>query len=156
MPVPSYVTLATEGLSRLDYGDVLLATKPAGTSDDPREWAEALFSIHTMPRWVAAALGLRQLLAPLIGVPRAPADTFGVSRVVGDEALISVDDRHLDFRCGIGVSATDSLVRVTTTVKLHGWRGRLYFLPVRILHPIVVASMLKRCTRVMARRAEFA
>lgn len=74
---------------------------------------------------VGDALALRQLLVPLIGVRAAPRDTFAVRQVDGDEALLAMDDRHLDFRCGIGVDRETRLVRVTTAVRLKGWRGRL-------------------------------
>jgi hypothetical protein len=91
---------------------------------------------------------LRQLLVPLIGVPRGGRDVFAVSRVQDGEALISVDDRHLDFRAGVGVDTEARLVRVTTVVRLEGWRGRVYFAPVGVVHPVVVQSMLRRaCAR---------
>lgn len=43
------------------------------------------------------------------------------------------------------------LVRVTTTVRLHGWRGRLYFAPVRLVHPIVVGAMIRGANRAFER-----
>lgn len=105
-----------------------------------------------MPRWVAVALAVRQLLVPLLGIPKAPDDTFAVSERVGDEVLIAADDRHLDFRCAVGVDPEARLLRVTTTVRLHGWRGRLYFAPVRLLHPVVVQAMIHRAGRRLAAR----
>ncbi|GEA84335.1 MAG: DUF2867 domain-containing protein [Cellulomonas sp.] len=138
-----------------DYADTTIIRLPAGAPTDPRAWADATFSLRTMPGWVRAALGLRQLLVPLLGVPRAPRSTFAVDEVAGDascgEALIVADDRHLDFRCGVAVDAHAGLVAVTTNVRLHNRRGRLYFLPVRALHPVVVRSMLNRAAHVLAR-----
>ncbi|CAM5784497.1 DUF2867 domain-containing protein [Cellulomonas persica] len=137
-----------------DYADVTIIRLPTGAPTDPGTWATTTFSPRTAPAWVRVALGLRQLLVPLIGVPRAPRETFAVDEVVaepaGGEALIVADDRHLDFRCGVAVDATAGLVAVTTNVRLHNRRGRLYFLPVRALHPVVVRSMLKRAARVLA------
>lgn len=137
-----------------DYADVTIIRLPAGAPTDPATWAAAAFSPRTAPVWVRAALGLRQLLVPLIGVPRAPRTTFAVDEVVagpsGGEALIAADDVHLDFRCGVAVDATAGLVAVTTNVQLHNRRGRLYFLPVRALHPAVVRSMLTRAARTLA------
>lgn len=137
-----------------DYADTTIVRLPAGATTDPRTWAMTTFSPRTMPRWVLGALALRQLLVPLLGVPRAPRSTFAVDEVVADgdggEALIVADDRHLDFRCGVAVDARAGLVAVTTNVRLHNRRGRLYFLPVRALHPLVVRSMLTRAARVLA------
>jgi hypothetical protein len=138
-----------------DYADASIAVLPAGAPTDPEQWARTVFGFSTMPTWVRAALVVRQVLAPLIGVARAPRDTFAVDEVRNDgagggEALISVDDEHLNFRCGVAVDAAAGLVRVTTNVRLHNRRGRLYFLPVRVLHPIVVDSMLRRASRTLA------
>ncbi|GAA1686876.1 hypothetical protein GCM10009792_03410 [Microcella alkalica] len=68
----------------------------------------------------------------------------------GDEALLSIEDRHLGFRVGVGVDARARLVRVVTAVRLKGWRGRVYFAPVRLAHPLVVDAMLARACRRLA------
>jgi len=44
------------------------------------------------------------------------------------------------------------LLRVTTTVRLHGRRGRLCFAPVRLLHPVVVRAMVRSAGRWFERR----
>ena len=131
-----------------DYADVQLIPLPASAPVDPVTWAEAIFSVRSAPLFVKTLLGLRQLLVPLIGVPKAQSDVFHIEDVIGEEALIAADDTHLDFRVGVGVDATGGLVRLTTVVRLHGWRGRLYFLPVRVLHgPITRAMMTKASQR---------
>lgn len=119
---------------------------------EPRLWAETIFSGAVVPLWIKWLMGIRQTLVALIGVKPSPTDIFAVSRVVGEEALISADDKHLDFRCGVALDASGMLLRVTTAVRLKGWRGRLYFLPVRILHPLVVHAMMARAVRVLAPR----
>lgn len=145
---PAFRSLALDEVPRPDHVDVIAVPLPAGASTDPSVWARTLFSIDSTPVWVRLAFGLRQLLVPLIGVPRGDPDTvFVVRRVVGEEALLVASDRHLDFACGVGVDAARRLVRVTTTVRLHGWRGRLYFAPVGLVHPMVVRAMLRRAAR---------
>ena len=153
MPQPAYWSLALADIPAPDYADMSIGVLPTGATDDPAEWARALFSVRSMPGWIRVAMGLRQLIVPLIGIPRADREVFAVKRVEGNEALLSVDDVHLDFRCGIGVDAETRLVRVTTTVRLKGWRGRLYFWPVRLVHPIVVHSMLTQAQRRLAIQA---
>jgi len=105
-----------------------------------------------MPTVVTALMGLRQLLVPLIGVKPGTLEVFTVDHVVGDEALIVEEDRHLDFRCGVGVDRQARLLRVTTAVWLHGWRGRLYFAPVSVLHDPITRSMMRRAVRRTASR----
>lgn len=146
---PTFSSLAFDDIPAPDYADVIIAILPEGSATDPAAWARTIFSTTSMPVWVKVALGFRQLLAPLIGIPKAKRNIFSVSKVAGDEALISVNDRHLNFRCAVGVDAERRLVRVTTTVALKGWRGRVYFWPVRLVHPTVVHAMLTRAQRRM-------
>lgn len=145
--LPAFRSAALEDVPTPDYVDMFAVSLPQSATRDPEVWAETLFSQRSIPRWVQVLLGLRQLVVPLIGLRPAPDNVFAVRSVAGDEALISADDRHLDFRCGIGVDAELGLVRVTTVVRLKGWRGRLYFAPVRVIHPFVVTSMLRRAAR---------
>ena len=145
--LPCFRSLALREIPRPDYADVCLATLPEGAGTDPTEWAQRLFSMESMPRWVAGAMGLRQALVPLVGIPKAPEDTFTVSEQSGEEALIFVRDKHLDFAAAVGVDPVSRIIRVTTAVVLKGWRGKLYFGVVRPVHPIVVNAMLKRATR---------
>ncbi len=144
---PVFRSLALDSIPVPDYADVIVVPVPAGCPSDPRVWAETLFSPKSMPAWVAALMGLRQALVGLVGINRAPQGVFAVSDVRGEEALISADDNHLDFRCGVAFDAGARLLRVTTTVRLKGWRGRLYFAPVRVLHPLVVHAMMVRAAR---------
>ncbi|MBT2586575.1 DUF2867 domain-containing protein [Arthrobacter sp. ISL-95] len=145
--MPCFRSLAFREIPKPDYADVCLATLPEGAGTDPKEWAERLFSLKSMPRWVSAAMGLRQALVPLIGVPKAPRDTFTVTDRAGEEALIFVQDKHLNFAAAVGVDPVSRLIRVTTAVELKGWRGKLYFGVVRPVHPIVVNAMLKKAIR---------
>lgn len=146
---PAYRSLAFSDIPQPDFADMVIATLPPGASTCPRQWAENLFSVNHMPVWVRSVLAVRQAVVPLLGIPVAPRDVFRVRHVEGDEALISANDKHLDFRCAIGVDVETRLVRVTTTVKLKGWRGRLYFAPVRLAHPIVVGAIVKRSQKMM-------
>lgn len=150
MAQPAFWSLALVDIPEPDYADMQIAVLPPHAPVDPAAWARSLFSLRTMPRWISAALALRELLAPLMGVPRAGKDAFRVDRVEGEEALISADDAHLDFRVGVGVDPAAGLLRVVTTVRLKGLRGRLYFLPVRVVHPLVVRAMIRRSQRLLA------
>lgn len=149
---PVFRSLAFEGLTRFDYGDVILASKPPRSTDDPRVWAETLFAPSSSPVWVKAAMGVRMALAPLVGLEAAPRGVFDVRTVVGEEALIEYADKHLTFRCGVGVDAEAAVLRVTTVVTFNDWRGRVYFTPVSLAHPLVVHAMLRRARRALAQR----
>ena len=143
-------SLALRDIPRPDYADAIIVPLPPGTPADPALWARRLFSLRAMPRWVVGALALRQALVPLLGIPRAAADVFALREQDGDEVLLAADDRHLDFRCAIAVDRVVRLLLVTTTVRLHGWRGHAYFLPVRVLHPLVVRAMIRSAGKSLA------
>ncbi len=91
-------------------------------------------------------------VAPLIGLRAAPRGVFDVDRVEGEEALVVFEDAHLTFRCAVGVDAAAAVVRVTTVVVFNDWRGRVYFTPVSLAHPLVVHAMLRGARRVLAQR----
>jgi len=146
---PHFSSLAFEDVPRPDHADVVVVPLPDGATTDPAAWARAPFDVRSTPLWVRAAFVLRQALVPLIGVSRGDQSVFDVSRVEGEEALIVADDTHLDFRCAVGVDGAARLVRVTTVVRLHGWKGRAYFLPVRLAHGPVLTAMLRRAARRM-------
>lgn len=148
--VPCFDSLALRDIAAPDHADVVLVPLPAGAPTDPTVWAEAIFSPASAPVWVKALFGVRQALVGLIGVRRGPSDVFAVRETLGPEALLAANDRHLDFRAGVAVDEAARLVRVTTTVRLHGWRGRLYFAPVRLLHGPVTQAMLRRAARRLA------
>lgn len=145
--VPSFTSLAFEGQPPPDWAMVTVEALPPGAPTDPRLWAEEIFSRHHTPRMVLALMATRQALVQLIGVAPASDDVFTVDEVRGEEALIVERDRHLDFRCGVGVDAGSGLLRVTTAVWLHGWRGRLYFAPVSIAHDPVTRAMMRAALR---------
>jgi Protein of unknown function (DUF2867) len=149
--LPVFISAALRDISSPDFVDMAAVPLPPGAPTDPRVWAEAVFSHAPLP--VVALLGLRQLLVPLLGVPRAPRSVFDVDDVVGEEALIVADDVHLDFRCGVAVDPVRRLVRVTTVVRLKGRRGRLYFAPVRLAHSPIVHAMLTGASRRLAATA---
>lgn len=114
---------------------------------DPVWWAGEVFSVRSAPLWVRALLAARQALVGILGIDKAGPGVFDIDSVSEHEALISEDDTHLDFRAAVSVSADPRLLQVVTVVRLHGWRGRLYWVPVSLLHGPVTRSMASRAVR---------
>jgi hypothetical protein len=139
-------SIALRDIPRPDFADATIVALAPHDSVDPAAWARRVFDRGSVPAWVRAAIGLRQLLVPLLGVPRTDATTI-TFREHGDEVLFAIDERHLDVRCAIAVDEQMRLLRITTTVRFHGARGRLYLLPVRVLHPVVVRAMIRSASR---------
>ncbi|WP_257033594.1 DUF2867 domain-containing protein [Streptomyces sp. Ag109_G2-15] len=89
-------------------------------------------------------------------MPRDPESWRSVLRgasfpVVGSEAgevLLGEDAGHLDFRASIQVD--DLQVTLSTVVRIHNWRGRLYWAVVKHVHPFMARTMLRRIHRRLA------
>ena len=65
-----------------------------------------------------------------------------------NEVILGEDDKHLDFRVSLLLDKLASKTEqknltITTTVKFNNSFGRLYFLPVRAFHKLIVPTMLK-------------
>lgn len=142
------ISIAFDDIPEPDFADAAIVSIP-GTSEigDAASWARQIFSVDSAPTWVRLLLALLQALVGLIGIDKGDSSVFDVDRVVNDEALIAADDTHLDFRAAVSLDRSRRLVQVTTVVRLHGWRGRLYWMPVSILHGPVVRSMMKRAVK---------
>lgn len=111
--------------------------------EDPQVWAEAIF--HRPPRWVVALLALRQALVGLVGIRPDDGTAFATQQRTDDEVLLGADSGHLDFRASVHVAG--GAVTLTTLARTNNRRGRLYLVPVGVLHPVVVRSMLARARR---------
>jgi hypothetical protein len=149
---PRFASGVFVDIPRPDWADVVVAPLPLRATRDPEVWAREIFSMRHVPLWAKALFAVRQGIVGLIGVDPAGHDIFAIRSVYGEEALLAADDRHLDFRVGVGVDAGLSLVRVTTAVRLRGWRGRLAFIPVRLVHGPIVRAILVRTARRLGRR----
>ena len=144
-------SLALRDIPRPDYASVAIVPIEPSGSVDPAAWARRIFSVRDMPLWIKAAFGVRQALVPLLGIERSPAGIFAIRELADDEVLVAADDTHLDFRCAIAIDEQTRVLCVTTTVRLHGTRGRIYFWPVRLAHPIVMRSMIRAAGRSFGR-----
>jgi hypothetical protein len=135
MPAPDWAATTT-----------IAAENAAGHT--PEEWARAIFDPRAVPPWVGALFGVRQAAVKALGIPRGRRWMLAVSQANRDEAIIDTDDRHLRFVAS--VTAEPGLLHVTTAVTLKGWRGRVYFAPVRLLHDAVTRSMMTAAARRLA------
>jgi hypothetical protein len=149
-PVPVPVTpLLAGALPRVDFADAHAVVARPGMPADPQVWADAVF--RDPPGWVVALLGLREALVGMVGIARSGPSAFATVARTGDEVLLGTDERHLDFRASV-LRERDRVV-LSTVVTLHGARGRAYFAPVRVLHPVIVRAMLTRAVHRLSRHS---
>ena len=140
---PPRTPLISGALPRVDWTDAHAVRVFPGMPTDPQAWADAVF--RDPPRWVLAALGLRELLVGLVGIDRGGSGAFDTLARAEDEVLLGADANHLDFRAS--VRREPDRVVLTTVVRLHNRRGRVYSALVRPVHPVVVRAMLNRAVR---------
>ena len=163
VPVPP-ASLAARAFATTHYADAFRLRLPDGAPDD----IDALVSLlaTSSPAWVDALMTLRNRIVWTIGLrtprgrvfgdpPAAAArryergDSAGIFRVyarTGDEILMGGDDRHLDFRASMIVQrdAKGVYAVLSTVVHYNNLLGRLYFVPVRPFHRMIIPAVLRR------------
>jgi hypothetical protein len=141
------MSVAFEIVPRPDWASTTTVAIPPDLTQDSLTWARAIFARRNIPAWVKSLFVAREVAVRVLRLPPGDPRMLAVDRVVGDEALIDTDDVHLHFAAG--VRAEPGFVHVTTAVALKGWRGQLYFAPVRLLHDAVTRSMINRAARAL-------
>jgi hypothetical protein len=120
---------------------------------DARAAAERMMA--RQPRWAEALLSLRNFLVTPLGLktsgvnPDAPRDMIGIFPVVSetpDRLVAGFNDRHLDFRVVVDVTAPGAIrqVTATTVVKTHNWLGRTYLAVIMPFHRLIVPALLRQ------------
>lgn len=137
-------SLAIDACPEPDVIDVQALRLPPGAPTDAAWWLGEMFGFRHTSLAVRALFGLRRVLAVVVGakVRPDPAGVFAPDAADEREVMAHEDDRHLEF--WLGVAADGGLLQVTTVVRLHGWRGRLYWIPVGALHGPVTRTMMRR------------
>jgi len=120
---------------------------------DARQAAERMMA--RQPRWAEALLSLRNFLVAPLGLRTSgaglvpPRDMIGIFPVVSqtpDRLIAGFNDRHLDFRVVIDVTAPGGVRQVTATtlVKTHNWFGRSYLAIITPFHRLIVPALLRQ------------
>ena len=120
---------------------------------DARAAAERMMA--RQPRWAEALLSLRNFLVAPLGLkmsgahPGVPRDMIGIFPVVSatpDRLIAGFNDRHLDFRVVVDVTAPGGIrqVTATTVVRTHNWLGRTYLAIIMPFHRLIVPALLRQ------------
>jgi hypothetical protein len=128
--------------------------------------ARAFFS--SAPTWVGILFSIRNRIVSLFGLKTSgnatnqeeilkncnfqPGDQLGLFKIFArseDEIIFGEDDKHLNFRVSLLIQNVldvpkEKKLSISTTVKFNNWLGRLYFLPVKPFHQLIVSVMTKR------------
>ena len=124
----------------------------------------ALSTFARTPRWVNAAMALRNRVVRFVGLkdlgllsgvdPARGADSYRVGDRVGIFTIVAMShaevvfgdsDRHLQVRVHVRLSRErPGIVSVTTVVHIRNLLGRLYMAAVVPMHKRIVPAMLAR------------
>ena len=146
----------------VDYQDAFGVQVPLSAAVPPEKLVALFF--ESIPAWARVLFGIRESLASLIGLKTAKGldindqlakfrgeigesiALFNVRDRSSTEILSGEKDKHLDFSLSfIGENKADYFeVILATTVIFKGWLGKLYFLPVKPIHRLLVPAMLRR------------
>lgn len=157
-------TLIARAFPRVDYADSYAVQLPAGAPNSLDALARA--ALGTTPPWINLLMRLRDRIVGPIGLKTSHqvaghatnsarlqiGDRIGIFRVFDraeNELLLGEDDQHLDFRLSLLVRNDTGADRalVSTIVRFHNLLGRMYFLPVRQFHRLIVPAMMRSAYR---------
>ena len=154
-----------------DYADSYIAPL-FSKKRTPEDVGRAFFS--SSPRWVDVLFSLRNRIVSLFGLKTSgnttdraaqikafrgkPGERMGLFQVFAkneNELILGEDDKHLDFRVSLFLAenGSEQTLCISTTVRFHNRFGRLYFMPVRPFHSLVVPAMLKGIVRQLEKQA---
>ncbi|HEY4965807.1 MAG TPA: DUF2867 domain-containing protein [Puia sp.] len=135
---------------------------------------KAFFS--SRPKWVGKLFTLRNKIVSIFGLKTSgdistrekqlenfkcePGEQLGLFKVFAkteNEVILGEDDKHLNFRVSLfSERKTNETIKkdliVSTTVEFNNWFGRLYFLPVRPFHKLIVPTILKGIIKELEKR----
>jgi len=150
--------------------------KDKGNKHNATDMGKAFFS--NGPKWVESLFTFRNKVVSIFGLKTPegkgdrqaqlanfkwePGEQLGLFKVFDkteNELILGEDDKHLDFRISLLLSqdinrADERRVTISTTVIFNNWFGRLYFLPVRPFHKMIVPRMLNGVIRALEKDAK--
>lgn len=153
-------------MPRLDYVDAYCGSFQSNTPITIEDIAYTFFD--SAPAWVSWLLSLRNKIVKAFGLKTFSASermqmrktfrleegqTIGLFTILKkqeQEMWVGDDDKHLNYRVALQLkqhALNKYEVVFITTVMLHNWLGRIYFLPVRFFHRLVVRAMLRNTVK---------
>ena len=162
VPLPDG-SLVKEAFSQINYADAYRAKLP---ENRPHDLTSVISSFTgAPPPWLGRLMQFRNFLSRLLGLepktrrlrssqglnlePGARLGLFKIFQKTANEILMGEDDTHLNYRVSILLQPEQAAcwATISTIVHYNNWRGRLYFIPVRPFHRLVVTAMLKNMVK---------
>jgi len=155
--IPPENSLIYKDFGRIDYCDSYHIVKSTDETID-----NITTEVFRIPNWVDLLIRIRNSLVRLFGLKTGNEKNFteSINYSIGEKAgsyfavidrseneiVMGQNDKHLNFRVSVMKKKCeqDCSIYLTTIVKFNNIWGRMYFLPVKPFHQIIVKSLLKR------------
>ncbi len=115
------------------------------------------------PKWIRRLMKIRNAITSLFGLKDTQIDntaindqTFEIGKKLGmfeifdrldNELILGKNDKHLNFRISALTDnnqvSNETKLTLSTVVKYNNFFGKLYFIPVKPFHKLIVPVMLK-------------
>ncbi len=149
-------SLISKNLEPIDYCDSYMIINDSSDSID-----KITTKLFKVPIWVEKLLDLRNSLVGRFGLKtgknedvhiadyypiNSKAVYFTVIERNENEIVMAEDDKHLFFKTAVMKKEIEqgTAIFLTTIVRYHNIWGKIYFLPVKPFHQIIMKSLLKR------------
>ena len=117
--------------------------------------------VFKMPEWADFLMRIRNLFVKIFGLKTGnknsirksdyyPIGSKAVYFTVIDrnenEIIMGEKDKHLNFRTSVMIKRHEqfSTINLTTVVKFNNVFGKMYFIPVKPFHKLIIKSLMKR------------
>jgi hypothetical protein len=112
-------------------------------SDKPASYIAK--ELMQLPAWATALMRLRNAIVGIFGLKADNSDAaFPIISEREEEVVSGLGDAHLDFRASILKDSVNGTIALTTVVRFNNIWGRVYFLPVKPFHKIIMRALLRR------------
>ena len=133
-------------ISSKDIGKAFFTSAPNWTGKlfELRNWIVSIFGLKTSGK----TKNRKKLLDNFNCDPGEKIGLFNVYHRTENEVILGEDDKHLNFRISLYKESKPNdggrkNLTISTTVKFNNWFGKLYFLPVKPFHKLIVPIMLE-------------
>lgn len=155
-------SLISRSFGKIDYNDAYMIECRFNRELPVEDVVKTFFS--TFSGWVNRLMHVRNILVKPFGlksdestivkndyknfrgVKGETIDFFQVFDRTTDEVMLGADDKHLDARLSFILKKNNDKYSIilTTTVHYNNMLGRIYFIPVKPFHKIIIKSCLKK------------
>ena len=141
-------SIIANGFDRIDYFDTYRIVRSTG--DSAEEIAAQIFELN-LPNRVKWLMYIRDSIVWIFGLKTGremmreeQKANFPVIEQNENEIVSGENDKHLDFRVSVLIDRENSFIYLTTIVRFNNFWGKMYFLPVRPFHKMIIKSILRK------------